>query len=40
MDIPGGPVIKIPPVNAEDTRDMSSIPGSGLSPGVGNGYLL
>ena len=26
--------------NAGDTRDMGSIPGSGRSPGVGNGNLL
>ena len=28
------------PANAEDTRDTGSIPGSGRSPGVGNGNLL
>ena len=28
------------PANAEDERDMSSIPGSGRSPGVGNGNPL
>ena len=26
--------------NAEDTRDMGSIPGSGRSPGIGNGNPL
>ena len=33
-------VVKNLPVNAEDTRDTSSIPGSGRSPGVGNGNPL
>ena len=28
------------PVNARDARDMGSIPGSGRSPGEGNGNLL
>ena len=28
------------PANAEDARDMGSIPGSGRSPGVGNGNPL
>ena len=28
------------PVNAEDTRDLGSIPGSGRSPGVGNSNSL
>ena len=37
---PAGSVIKNPPANAEDTGDMGSIPGSGRSPGVGNGNLL
>ena len=31
---------KNPPANAEDTRDVGSIPGPGRSPGVGNGNLL
>ena len=30
-------VVKNPPANAGDTRDMSSIPGSGRSPGGGHG---
>ena len=30
-------VKKNPPANAEDTGEMGSIPGSGRSPGVGNG---
>ena len=29
--------MKNPPANAEDTRDMGSIPGSGRSPREGNG---
>ena len=33
-------MIKNPPTNAGDARDMSSIPGSGRSPGVGNGNSL
>ena len=31
------PVAKNPPANAGDRTDVSSIPGSGRSPGVGNG---
>ena len=37
---PGGTGVKNLPVNAGDTRDMGSIPGSGRSPGEGNGNLL
>ena len=33
-------MIKNPPANAEDTRDVSSIPGFGRCPGVGNGNPL
>ena len=33
-------VVKNPPANAEDIRDASSIPGSGRSPGGGNGNPL
>ena len=33
-------MVKNLPVNAGDTRDMGSIPGSGRSPGEGNGNLL
>ena len=33
-------VVKNPWANAEDTRDMGSIPGSGRSPGRGNGNPL
>ena len=37
MSFPGGTVVKNPPVNAGDA---SSIPGSGKSPGEGNGNPL
>ena len=30
-------VVKNPPANAGDTRDVGSIPGSGRSPGIGSG---
>ena len=40
MGFPGGPVVKNPPANADDTRDTGSIPGLGKSPGVGNGNTL
>ena len=33
-------VVKNPPANAGDKRDMSLIPGPGRSPGVGNGNPL
>ena len=33
-------VVKSPPGNAGETRDLGTIPGSGRSPGVGNGNLL
>jgi len=33
-------LVKNPPANVGDTRDMGSIPGSGRSPGVGNGNPL
>ena len=33
-------MVKDPPVNAEDLRDVSSIPGSGRSPGDRNGNSL
>ena len=32
---PGGSMVKNPPANAGDTRDMGLIPGSGRSPGGG-----
>ena len=34
------PVVKNPPANAGDTRDVSWIPGLGRSPGVGTGIPL
>ena len=37
---PSGPVVKNLPANAGDARDVSSIPGSRRSPGVGNGNPL
>ena len=37
MGIPGGTVVKNPPVNAGDARDVDSIPGLGRSLGGGNG---
>ena len=37
---PGGTVMKNPPANAGDARDVSSIPGSGRSPGGGDGNPL
>ena len=37
MGFPGGEMVKSPPANA---GDVDLIPGSGRSPGVGNGYLL
>ena len=37
MGFPGGSVVKNPPANAGDA---GSIPGSGRSPGVGNGNPL
>ena len=36
----GGPEVKNPPANAEDTGDVHSISGSGRSPGEGNGNPL
>ena len=40
MGFPGGAVVKNPPANAGDTRDVGSISESGRSPGVGNSNLL
>ena len=37
---PGGTVVKNLPANAGDARDTGSIPGSGRSPGGGNGNPL
>ena len=33
-------MVKNPPVNAEDIRDVDLIPGAGRFPGVGHGNLL
>ena len=40
MGIPGGTAVKSPPTNTADTRDAGSTPGSGRSPGGGNGNPL
>ena len=40
MGFPGGAVVKNPPASAGDTRDVGCIPGSGRSPGEGNGNPL
>ena len=40
MGFPGGAVVKNQPLNVGDTRDVGSIPGSGTSPGAGNGNPL
>ena len=37
---PGGPVVKNPPACAGDTADVGILPGSGRSPGEGNGNLF
>ena len=37
---PGGTVVKNLPANAGDVRDTGSVPGSGRSPGEGNGNPL
>ena len=37
MGFPGGSVVKNPPANVRDTRDLGLIPGSGRFPGEGNG---
>ena len=36
----GSSMVKNPPTNAGDIRDMGSIPGMGRAPGAGNGNLL
>ena len=36
VGFPGGAVVKNPLTSAGDARDVSSIPGLGWSPGVGN----
>ena len=38
--LPSGSVVKNLPANAGDTKDAGLIPGSGRSPGVGNGNPL
>ena len=40
MGFPGDSVVKNLPANAGDIRDAGSIPGSGRSPGEGNGNPL
>ena len=40
MGFPGDRVVKNLSANAGDARDAGSIPGSGRSPGVGNGNPL
>ena len=39
-EFPGGSMVKHPLVNGGDTGDRCSIPGSGRSPGGGNGNQL
>ena len=39
-DFPGGSVVKNPPANAGDAREVTSILGSGISPEGGNGNPL
>ena len=40
LGFPGGSVVKKLPTNAGDARDTGLIPGSGRSPGEGNGNPL
>ena len=40
MGFPGSVVVRNPPANAGDSRDRVSVPGSGRSPGAGNGSPL
>ena len=40
MGFPHGAVLKHPPTNAGDARDVGLIPGSGRSPEMGNGNPL
>ena len=40
LSIPGGSVVKNPPAMAGNAGDSGLIPGSGRSPGEGNGYPL
>ena len=40
MGFPSGEVVQNTPTNAGDVRNKGSVPGSGKSPGVGNGSPL
>ena len=40
LGFPGSSVVKNLLVNAGDIRDVGSVPGSGRSPGGGNGNVL
>ena len=40
VGFPGGSVVKNPPANAGESKDLGSFPGSGISPGEGNGKPL
>ena len=40
MGFPGGSVVKDPPANAGDAGNVDLTPGSGRSPGEGNGNPL
>ena len=40
MGLPGDTVVKNPPTNAGDARDVGPTPGSGRSAGEGNGNPL
>ena len=40
MGFPGGSIVKNPRANAGDAGDVGLIPGSGRSPGEGNGNPL
>ena len=40
MGFPGGSVVKNPPTDVKDAGNADSIPGSGRSPGEGNGNQL
>ena len=40
LRFPGGSVVKNPPTNAGDTRELGLVPGLGRSPGEGNGNPL
>ena len=40
VDFSGGPVVKNPPANTGNSRDVGSTPESGRAPGVGSGNPL